>query len=165
MDRKGILKETPDALRAKQLADSLATLTQAKTMEKLYDRVAVIAQRGDYTSNASAVWKAGEKPKFLLEKQPKEKRDYEAVASYPRFMGLAAGEALILHCALIARHRGAAGFVLFPSRNRLDIAGVQFIDAGNQDFPRSVMFEPETVIAALSQHIPEPERIAKKSTR
>ncbi|MGE0666627.1 MAG: hypothetical protein AB7O49_08720 [Sphingomonadales bacterium] len=164
-DRKGILKDAPDALRKKRLADNLANLTQTKGIEKLYDRVAAVAQRSAYTSNASAVWKAGDDPKFLLERQPKEDRIYEVVGMYPRYVGLAAGEALILHCALIARHRGSAGFVLFPSRNRLDIAGVQFIDSADQEFPRSAMFDPETVIGALSQHIPEPERVSRKNKR
>ena len=110
----------------------------------------------EFAALSRNVWKT-DKSKYLLKSTGKEKYVGEAV--YMReIIGVPAGEALLLHCALLARSRGKTGFVLMPVRSRLDSAVVRFGAPGEKGFPADATFDAATVIAALSVEMPEPAK-------
>ena len=104
----------------------------------------------------------GNKPKMLLRKDADSKLVYDIVSTEPYVYGLQAGEAVLLHSALIARARGKQYFVLRPNRQKLTNAGVLFLNAGEIDVPTSALFDASTVIAVLSPTMPDPAQAAKK---
>ena len=90
---------------------------------------------------------------FLLKKTGKE--PYLGDAIYmKRANGIAAGDALLMHCAFLARARGVTGFVIFPSRKRLELAIVRFGNPGDPGFPARAFVDSATIITALSSEFP-----------
>jgi hypothetical protein len=79
-----------------------------------------------------------------------------SVYALPEFRFDLGRQALLLHCALIARARGARGFVLGPAGQSDGAAAlwVQYGDPGRSGFPVATAFVADEVIADLSDRAP-----------
>jgi hypothetical protein len=151
-ERTGLLAKGEDGLwaevrqaRAKLLGEEAAD----KMLWALTNRLTV-DQR--YTELSGQVWSATRKPKLLIKGKADDRFELLSIAT--RAYGAQAGEALMLHAALIARARGQQGFVMLPLRDRVDMMGVRF--AGQSAVPPGALISADEVIAALSSRIPPP---------
>jgi len=144
----GLWAETREA-RAKLLAEEAAEKMQwALTNRLTVDR--------RYTELSSQVWSATKKPKLLLKGKPGDR--IEILSIMTRAYGAQAGEALMLHAALIARTRGKQGFVVVPVRDRVDLMGVRFASASETGVPAGALVSADEVIASLGPRIPQPQK-------
>src|SRR5439155_23456114 len=107
-----------------------------------------------YSGLSRAVWKT-DKSRYLIKRTAKDTYKGELLLLYGVY-GAPSGEALLLHCALVAHSRGKAGFVLSPARDHLNSAQVLFGNPGEPGFPVGATMEAIRVIAALSEEMPEP---------
>ena len=98
------------------------------------------------------VWKTDRSP-YMARKTGKEtvKGDFLFIGPSN---GPPAGEALIMHAALLARARGEPGFVIFPRRQYANGAWVRFGRAGDPGLPQVAWIDAAEVIAALSDRFP-----------
>jgi hypothetical protein len=154
--RTGRFGQAPAQLRQVTFDGNVQVLKQAGMVDTLYLRTTPVAKIGDYQRLSSSVWKIGDKPKFLVRKLPKSLEGFEMIDTSLVASGLPAGEALLLHAALIAKSRGKDGFLLTPTRKYLYGSLVKFGNAGEAGFPAGSTFSADKVIAELSLHIPEP---------
>ncbi len=153
----GALARDPAILRADGLSAKSGYITENPDGAKnLYGGIRFVVNDADFAALSRNVWKT-DKSRYLLKPTGKEKYVGEAVYMQG-VIGVPAGEALLLHCALLARSRGKTGFVLIPVRSRLDSAVVRFGVPGEQGFPVDAAFDAATVIAALSVEMPEPAK-------
>ncbi len=102
-----------------------------------------------------SVWK-GDKSPYLIKRTGREKYDGEGFrVPVTDVTSLGAADALLLHCAVVARARGKSGFVFSWTRN-LNSAIVRFGERGDKGFPPEAFFSAAEVIAALSTEMPDP---------
>lgn len=84
--------------------------------------------------------------------------------SPPHLITIAAGDALLMHSALMAEARGVKGFELFPVRQQLDAIFVRFGNPGEPGMPAATTFDAATVIAELSDEFPDPQHKGAAAT-
>lgn len=153
----GALDIEPQAQRAAYFNTRIASLTKAeKAVDRLYVLALANVSSKTLAGAGGAVWKTGSKPRFLLKRGKDAKFDFDIASTELRLYGREAGEALLLHCALIARDRGVQGFVVSPSRVRTDMLVLRFGNAGDPGLPASALLDAKQVIADLAPLIPEP---------
>jgi len=153
----GSLARDPDAVLAEALAAKTGALAEKRdAVALLYSGIRPYT-RGDTFSGASRrVWKV-DKPSYVTKRTGKEKHNGEFVYIGDLY-GSQVSEALMLHCALVARKRGYAGFVLAPTRKQLNATLVRFGNPGDPGFPVEATNDAVAVIAALSPMIPPPAK-------
>lgn len=100
------------------------------------------------------VWRTDPSP-FIAAKTGKETTRGDCLILNPA-NGLPTGQALLMHAALLARARGALGFVIHPYRPKLNTAWVMFGAPGDAGMPPSAFIGAHEVIAALSDSFPDP---------
>jgi hypothetical protein len=151
----GALARDPQSIRASWMTARMGALIEADgDNSTLYSAIRAPLSESDWRNWADDVWNTADSP-FVVEKKPKNTYVGEFVR-VPRANGIPAGEALLMHCALLARARGVAGFVVFPVRARLDQTFVQFGNAGAEGLPAQLFVDAATVISALSSEYPDP---------
>ncbi len=153
--REGLLAVAPADQRSEERAARAALLTHASRTPYMYAIAKNYMADSKYERAASMVWRIGDKPYFLVRRRGNVPRLSELVDVMPKLLGNAGGEALLLHCALIAQSRGMDGFVI-PRRTVADIASVRFGKIGTPGFPDMATLNAAQVIAELSPHMPRP---------
>ncbi len=152
----GALARDPAAIRANGLVARAGAITGAADADTaLYAAIRPPVSAGDYSTWDDDVWNTDDSP-FLVKKTGKETYSGDFVF-LKHANGIATGDALLMHCALLARAQGKAGFVLLPVRTRLDATIVRFGDPGDPGIPARAMNDAATIIAALSVEFPDPK--------
>lgn len=151
----GALARDPDQLRTDALAAEAGKIIESESASQvLYAAIRPYARASNYNPYTRSVWNTA-KSRYVLKRSGKEKHNGEVVFVYGA-MNAAGGEAILLHCALMARARGKSGFVLSPSRKRLDSVLVMFGDAGDPAIVSGVLIDANEVISALAVDMPRP---------
>ncbi|MGD0189936.1 MAG: hypothetical protein ABSD74_04260 [Rhizomicrobium sp.] len=154
-DLTGPLQHDPAEIRASALQTKLASITNATDDDKaLYAAIRPPMTPHDYAYWNDDIRKTASSP-FFPPKTGKETYTGDLVLMR-RPNGIATGDALLMHCALVAKSEGKAGFVLYPVRNRLDTAFVRFGNPGEPGIPARAMLDAATVASGLSGEFPEP---------
>lgn len=151
----GPLAEDPATIRAEGMASVNAALTENERREEILKGVVRPRLRErDYNQYASKVWRA-EKSRYFVEKTAKNDYSGEFYVVDNGYT-TAAGEALFLHLAAVARARGKAGFMVTPGRRRIQSLLVVFGDPDDGVIPADVLIHADAVVEALSQDMPAP---------
>ena len=133
------------------LAGSIVETANAETM--LYSAIRPLMTADQYSYWNDDIRDVADSD-YLVKRKPKD--TYAGEFFYmKRPNGIATGDALLMHCALLAKHRGVKGFVLFPARRRLESEFVQFGNPGQPGFPALAFLDADTVIAGLAEEFPE----------
>lgn len=152
----GALARDPASIRSDSLSAWAGALTSAADTDKnlLYSTIRPLASMDQYSYWNDDIHEVFHSP-FFPSKTGKETYAGDFVFM-KRANGIPTGEALLMHCALVARTRGLGGFVLNPYRPRLDTAVVRFGNSGDPGMPALAFIDAATVIAALSAQFPDP---------
>lgn len=150
----GALARDPAEIRANGLAARLGAIVEVNDAEKaLYTAIRPPMTAEDYKYWADDI-RDVEDSDYLVKRKPKD--TYKGDFIYMRRPnGLATGDALLMHCALLAKHKGVKGFMMYPVRKRLDSQFVLFGNPGEPGFPAPAMIDADTVITALTGEFPE----------
>ena len=150
----GALARDPAEIRSTglaALAGSIAETANAEAM--LYAAIRPLMSADQYSYWNSDIRDVADSD-YLVKRKPKD--NYTGEFFYmKRPNGIATGDALLMHCALLAKHRGLKGFVVFPARQRLEAAYMQFGNPDQPGFPALAFLDADTVIAALAAEFPE----------
>jgi hypothetical protein len=142
-------------IRSSGLSARAGAIIGASNADKaLYGAVRAAMSGDEYSTWDSRVWNTSDSS-YLVKKTGKEEYTGDLILMKPP-NGIATGDALLMHCALLARARGKTGFVLYPARPRLDYAFVRFVDGSDPSAPVAAMLDANTVVAALSTEFPDP---------
>ncbi len=155
----GTLAEPGEVLRARHQAEQLAALADPKLVPSEYQQPFLYASTSDFARIAGATWKVGDKPRFLLKHEKEQLPSTDVLDGEAYATGLAAGEAILLQAALIAKKRGLNGFVLKPVRRYAYLTGLRFGNIGDPGIPSLFAYDANAVIADIAPHIPEPAPI------
>jgi hypothetical protein len=160
----GLLATDPATLRSDGLVANAGAITEANNADaSLYGTIRPPMDAATYRSWSDDVWDT--KTSIFLHKRAANENyagELMMVSRTPRFLSaphlitVAAGDALLMHCALMAQARGAKGFALFPGRKQLDGFFVHFGNPGEPGIPAAATFDAATVIADLSGEFPDP---------
>lgn len=107
-----------------------------------------------YAGAATAVWTGNSKPKMLIKGKPDAR--FDILSSGTRAYGIAAGEALLLHAALIAQSRNRQGFIILPFRESTDLMAVRFLDRAELGAGTALFVPASDVVAAMSDRFTGP---------
>lgn len=152
----GTLAEPSDTIRKRRQAEMLAAFADEDLLVSHYQQADYFAKESAFAGAANATWKVGVKPKFLRPAEPKQLAGTEVLSTLPNVDGLPAGEAVLLHAALIARSRNQPNIMLKPGRQYVGVVALRFGTAGQPGMPAVLALDAATVIADLSPHIPQP---------
>ncbi|HTW33925.1 MAG TPA: hypothetical protein VMD53_04840 [Rhizomicrobium sp.] len=152
----GALARDPASIRSDSHSAWAGALTSEADNQKnlLYSAIRPLTSMDQYNHWNDDIRQTTDSP-FLPKKNGKETYTGDFVFM-PRANGIPTGEALLMHCALLARAQGKAGFMLNSYRPRLDAAIVRFGNPGDPGMPASLFIDAATVIAALSGEFPDP---------
>jgi hypothetical protein len=151
----GALARDPATLRAEALAGERTRRTNDDALKALYRVIRPYLSPGSYASLAKPVNETA-KSKYMPVKQDTLPGEPVSVTGEG---GVAAGEALLLHSALIAKARGKAAFAIVPFRTNLATARVVFENPGSSKLPSSAYFAADAVVAALGpRFVPPPSK-------
>jgi hypothetical protein len=152
----GALSRDPAAIRAEGLAIASAAIREPDDETKaLFGTIRPYIKNG-HAGFTRAVWKT-DKSRYLVKRSDKAKYTGELVYIYGAY-GQAGGEALLMHCALLAKARGKSGFMVGANRKELDSTLVLFGNPGDPGTVEGMVVDADAVIRALSGEMPEPER-------
>ena len=154
--RTGALASDGATVRAEARRRAVAAMTSTGDPTKaepwLWSAIRGYLTDDFYKSWDHGVWKTDKSP-FLAKKTGKQ-----TVAGDFLFVGPSngppAGEALLMHAALLARARGEPGFVIFPRRQYANGAWVRFGKSGDPGLPSVAWQDASEVISALSDRFP-----------
>jgi hypothetical protein len=150
----GALARDPVALRAEALSGDLGRRTSDETLPSLYRIIRPYLSPGSYASLAKTV-NVASPSKFMPVKQDARRGEPVAMGAG----GVAAGEALLLHSALVAKARGKSAFAILPPRTSLISARVLFENPAEAKLPAAAFFDADAVVAALGpRFVPPPTR-------
>jgi hypothetical protein len=153
----GALADDPAKVRADGLKARLGALQdQLKNPSGLFVALRSLHEENEYKAVARNVWNS--ESLYLHVKTAKEEGKYngEFVALGGIRSNSLSSEALLLHCAVVARGRGKQGFVLSPYRPKASQAFVLFGNAGDPGLPEPVFNDAAKVINGAQQDIPNP---------
>jgi hypothetical protein len=160
----GSLATDPAVMRSGALAANATAITEANNAGAvLYSAIRPPINAGTYQSWDDDVWDT-KSSAFQHQRTANENYIGELMIvprtpgffKAPHVITIAAGDALLMHSALMAQARGNKGFELFPGRKQLDAFLMRFGNAGDPGMPASATFDAATVIADLSTEFPEP---------
>ncbi len=156
----GSLARDPAAIRTEALAARAGALIERTDKPGvLFRSIRGVMTTGSWTSGASTVWKGGNPPPLFLKRTAKDKYKGDLMYASPySFVGSAAGEALIMHCAVTARTRGQKGCMLSPVRDKLEVLKVVVVSPGQDGVVPELIIDAETAIAELSYAFPKPAK-------
>lgn len=150
-ERSALLAKGEQALWA-EVRDARVKLIDEDD-KRLWMNTASLTVDQRYAELSRVVWTAEKKPKLLIKsKSPDARAEY--LSALGRGYGIPAGEALMLHAALIARARGKQGFVVLPLRKDPAMMGVRFVSAGEPKVPAAGMLKADEIITALGSRFP-----------
>lgn len=150
----GALARDPAALRSEALAGELTRRTNDESLKGLYRIIRPYLAPGSYNALAKTVNQTAKSP-FMPVKQDTLPGETVRLTTG----GVAAGEGLLLHSAMIAKARGKTAFAIVPFRTSVSSARVIFENAGESKLPASAYFAVEGVIAALGpRFLPPPSK-------
>lgn len=150
----GALARDPAEIRASGLVALIGAITEATDADKsLFAAIRPLMSVDDYKYWNDDIREVKESD-YIVKRTAKATYSGDFIYM-KRPNGIAAGDALLMHCALLAKSKGVKGFVLYPSRKRLEAAFVQFGNPGQPGFPALVTLDADTVIAALTPEFPE----------
>jgi hypothetical protein len=161
----GSLAADPATLRTNALIANAGAITEANNANaNLYGRIRQpLSALFPYDSWRDDIWNTKESY-FLHQRAANETYigDLLVVPNTPRLfkamhpITIAAGEALLLHTALLAQARGDKGFALAMGRQQLGIMLVHIGNPGEPGLPMAASFDAAAVIADLSAEFPDP---------
>jgi hypothetical protein len=142
--------------RRRTLAQQLQSDTNNQT---LFSNILPYAKVGDYEKLSRNVWRT-DKSRMLDDKPMKDSKFY-TVSTYamPDISPFARQDALVLHCALMAKAKGFKGFLFIKGTQINDFASVMFGNPGDANMPAALYSDADAVIAELRQVIPPPEEL------
>lgn len=154
----GSLARDPAAIRADALAgEAKALIERTDKKNVLFGAIRGPMTASSWTSAASTVWKDGNPPPLFLKRTPKSKYKGDLMfASSYTLAGTAAGEAMILQCALTAKRRAEKGCMLSPTRDKIYVMQVVVASPGQDGVVPELLIDAETAIAELSTAFPKP---------
>jgi hypothetical protein len=151
----GALAMEPDSIRKTSFDVRYAAMTEGKNVTGLlWAAIRNPITGSAYSGLARNTWRI-EKSKYLTASGNANLRGWEAIVVTNGY-GAPAGEALLLHAALIAKSRGKAGFMIAPTRKRLDVALVKFGNPGDAGLPADLLIDAQAVTDGLAPVIPQP---------
>jgi hypothetical protein len=160
----GMLATDPATMRSNGLVANAGAITEAdNAVASLYGAIRQPIDAGSYHSWTDDVWDT--KSEVFLHKRAANENYVGELMLVPRTPGffkaahwitIAAGDALLMHSALMAEARGAKGFELFPGRKQLAAFFVRFGNPGEPGMPAAATFDAATVVADLSNEFPDP---------
>ena len=151
----GALATEPEAIRKTFFDVRYAAMTEGKNAAGLlWGAIRNPISGGAYSGLARNTWRI-EKSKYLTAAKRGNLRGWVGIV-VTNGDGVPAGEALLLHAALIAKARGKTGFVIAPVRQRIDVAFVKFANAGDSGFPADLLVDAQAVTDGLAPVIPQP---------
>jgi hypothetical protein len=162
----GPLATDPDSMRNDGLVANAGAITEANNaVASLYGVIRRPIDAATYQAWSDDVWNT-KSSVFLHKRAANETYAGELMMvsrtpgffAPPHLITIAAGDALLMHCALMAQARGVKGFELFPSRKLLEAFFVRFGDPGEPGMPGAATFDAATVIADLSSEFPDPSK-------
>lgn len=154
----GALAMTAESIRQKAIDARIAAMTAGKNSDAaLWSAVRSPISAGAYTGLARNTWRI-DKSKYMAKPKvaPTGPTGPGEGIIVTDGSGVASGEALLLHAALIAQSRGKTVYMLMPVRKRIDVAVVKFGNAGDAGFPADMTLDAATVIAGISPAIAQP---------
>ncbi|HXS05369.1 MAG TPA: hypothetical protein VN723_01160 [Rhizomicrobium sp.] len=161
----GLLATDPATLRADAIAASAGAITEASGADAaLYNLIRPPLTMEIYRDWSGDVWDT-KSSVFLHQKTAKENYVGELLVmpfgrprlfSGPRTITVAAGDALLMHAALLAQSRNQKSFELFPSRKEFQATFVKLGNPGEPGMVAAVSYDAATVISDLSGEFPEP---------
>lgn len=155
----GALEATPDELWAKREADQRAIILEVNANNRtLFSFILPYASIKDYEAQSKQVWRA-DKSRIISKEVMK---DSEYFRMWIDADSLTQPESLLLHAALLAKHKGYTGFNFIMLPNQPSIAFVRFVNADDGEAIASNYLDADTVIANLRQVIPSPAELAAR---
>ena len=154
-ERSGLLSKGEAGLWT-ETRDGRVKMLGGEKEARLWSASGLLQVDARYAGVASAVWTGRTaKPKLLI----KEKADdrYTILSAAPKIYGIPAGEALMLHAALVAQARGKSGFLVFPLRKTVDLMAVRFVDAPEVGLGSPLYIPASDVVTALAERFPVAE--------
>ncbi len=158
----GSLATDPAAMRTNGLVANAGAITEAdNAVASLYGAIRQPIDASTYHSWTDDVWDT--KSSVFLHNRAANENYVGELMMVPRtpgffkplhFITIAAGDALLMHSALMAKARRAKGFELFPARKQLEAFFVRFGNPGEPGMPAAVTFDAATVVAELSNEFP-----------
>ena len=139
-----------EGLESATFRQRLAYLASPSRVPAILPAIQIWATSAAYRRAADMVWQIGDAPRFL-----KRRGCCEEIALLPDMAGATAGDALLLHAALIARSRGKRGFALSPWRYAQK-STVRFGNPGEPGFPVQATLVADDVIGTLAPLMPNP---------
>ncbi|UVO55288.1 hypothetical protein [Sphingomonas sp. SUN039] len=151
----GALARDPAALRSEALSGELTRRTNEAALKAMYRTIRPYLSPGNYSALSKNVNETA-KSKYMPVKQDTLPGETVTVTGG---IGVAGGEAVLLHSALIARARGKTAFAIVPFRSSLSTARVLFENPGTSKLPSSAYFAADAVVAALGpRFVPPPSK-------
>jgi hypothetical protein len=163
-DLTGALATDPATMRSNGLTANAAAITEAANADSLlYSAVRLPLTAAIYLAWADDVWDT-KSSAFLHQRAANENYigDIMVVSRAPglfkppHLITVAAGEALLMHSALMAQARGVKGFELALGRKQFEAFVLRFGNPGDPEMPTAVAFDAATVIADLAAAFPDP---------
>jgi hypothetical protein len=161
----GALAADPAALRASALVSNAGAITEASDADAaLYRIIRPPMDAGTYRDWAGDAWDTKSFP-FLHHKVAGDEYLGELLVAprlTPRFMtaprtlAVAAGDALLLHAALLAQARGQRSFELVPARADFEAIFVKIGNPGEPGMVAATSLDAATIVSDLSGEFPEP---------
>jgi hypothetical protein len=156
-ERTGLLAKGEDAVWA-DAREGRIKLMAGENDLRLWLSQAQLQVDARYAGATPAVWSVDKKPKMLVKGKADARVDF--LSSGLRVTGIPAGEALLLHAALIAQQRQKPGFIVFPLRGGTDMMGVRFVEPSELGAGSAMFVTANEVISGTSNRFVRP--VAKR---
>ena len=150
----GALARDPATLRSDAIEARIKGFTDEAADKGLYGSIRTYLSDGQFSGLSRDVWNTARSP-YLQKKSDSRPGETLIVRSG---YGVAAGDALLLHAALLAQARGKSGFAFLPGRFSPASARVLIDNPGANGIPEAQFFNASEVIAALSPSFPKPAK-------
>ena len=154
----GALARDPALIRADALTAKAAALKERTDKPSaLFSAIRPPLPAASWSGLSRTVWKIDKQPAFFARKNPKDKFKGEILTGNGYVgNGSAMGEALMMHCAVVAKARGKAGCMLAPYRDKLYSTPVLVGSPGDPGMEPALMMNADAVIAELGMVFPKP---------
>lgn len=152
----GSLEKTPEQMWQSRHDDEMAAMLESdKNNKTLFGLILPFAKAEWFEALSGQVWKT--QKSRLMGKAANEKTKEWTLFIFGQPMTQV--DALMLHAALQARHRGLAKFNYSMHPNSPSAASARFPAGGDEKIIEELALDTDAVIAELSAVIPEPEKL------
>ncbi len=154
----GALARDPAAIRADALSAKAGALKEKTDKPgNLFGAIRAPLPSASWSGMSRTVWRTEKQPALFIKKTPKDKFNGEMLFAYSYAAnGSAMGEAMLMHCAVVARQRGKAGCMLVPYRDKLYSTFVLVGSPGDPGIQPDLLMSADAVIANLGAVFPKP---------